>query len=93
MFFDGFWAEIRMLLWGIYTSILTWTYSQNSLVAAEAPSLRYPPMEHLPDDHEDHPKQLENSHKLCNEWGQPVVNLMETERTTWSEFPNDGKPL
>ena len=27
-------------LWGIYTSISTWTHSQNSLAAAEAPSLK-----------------------------------------------------
>ena len=27
-------------LWGIYTSIPTWTHSQNSLAAAEAPSLK-----------------------------------------------------
>ena len=33
------WGLIWYFLWGIYTSIPTWTHSQNSLVAAEAPSL------------------------------------------------------
>ena len=35
-------------------------------------------MEHLSNDHEDHPNQHENSHKLCNEMGYPVVNLKES---------------
>ena len=25
--------------------------------------------------------------------GDPVLNLMETETTTWSEFPNGGKAV
>ena len=36
-------------------------------------------MEHLSNDHEDHPNQHENSHKLCNEMGHPVMNLMESQ--------------
>ena len=36
-------------------------------------------MEHLSNDHEDHPNQHENSHKLCDETGHPVVNLMESQ--------------
>ena len=36
-------------------------------------------MEHLSNDHEDHPSQHENSHKLCDETGHPVVNLMESQ--------------
>ena len=36
-------------------------------------------MEHLSNDHEDHPNQHENSHKLCNEMGHPIVNLMESQ--------------
>ena len=36
-------------------------------------------MEHLSNDHEDHPNQHENSHKLCDEMGHPVVNLMESQ--------------
>ena len=30
--------------------------------------------EFFSNDHEDHPNQHENSHKLCNEMGHPVVN-------------------
>ena len=36
-------------------------------------------MEHLSNDHEDHPNQHENSHKLCDEIGHSVVNLMESQ--------------
>ena len=36
--------------------------------------LRYPPSEYLSNDHKDHPNQHENSHKLCDEMGHPVVN-------------------
>ena len=43
-------------------------------------------MEHLSNNHEDHPNQHENSHKLCDEMG----HLVETERRTWSEFLNKG---
>ena len=31
-------------------------------------------MEHLSNDHEDHPNKHENSHKLCDEMGHPIVN-------------------
>ena len=34
------WGLTWYFLWGIYTSIPTWTHSQNSLAAAEAPSLK-----------------------------------------------------
>ena len=34
---------------------------------------RYPPMEHLSNDHKDRPNQDENSHKLPDETGHPVV--------------------
>ena len=37
-------------------------------------------MEHLSNYQKDHPNQHENSHKLCNEMGHPVVNLMESQR-------------
>ena len=54
-------------------------------------------MEHLSNDHEDHPKQHEKSHQLCDETGHPVVNLMENQ---WKlkqkrdhNFPMEGKPL
>ena len=36
-------------------------------------------MEHLSNDHEDHPSQHENSHKLCDETGYPVSSLMESQ--------------
>ena len=35
-------------------------------------ALRYPPMEHLSNDQEDHSNQHENSHKLCNETDIPL---------------------
>ena len=54
-------------------------------------------MKHLSNDHEDHPNQQKDSHKLCDEMGYPVDNFdvksMETETTTWSEFPNGGKAI
>ena len=36
-------------------------------------------MEYLSNYHEDRPNQHENSHKLCDEKGHPVVNLMESQ--------------
>ena len=36
-------------------------------------------MEHLSNDHKDHPNQHKNSHKLCNETGHPVYSLMECQ--------------
>ena len=36
-------------------------------------------MEHLSNDHKDHLNQHENSHKLCDEMGHPVKNLMESQ--------------
>ena len=52
-------------------------------------------MEHLSNDHEDHPNQHGNSHKLWDETGHPVMNLMgkSMETETRSEFPMEGKPL
>ena len=44
-------------------------------------------MEDLSNDHKDHPNQHENSHKLRNEMGHLVVNLME------SQFPNEGEAI
>ena len=35
-------------------------------------------MKYLSNDHEDHPNQHENGHKLCNGMGHPVVNLMKS---------------
>ena len=36
------WRWVRLLRWGIYTSIPTWTHSHNSLAAAEALTLKIP---------------------------------------------------
>ena len=36
-------------------------------------------MKHLSNDHKDHPNQHENSHKLCDETGHPVVDLMGSQ--------------
>ena len=36
-------------------------------------------MEHLSNDHEDHSNKDENSHKLCNETGHPVLSLLESQ--------------
>ena len=57
---------------------------------------RYPPMEHLSNDHEDHPNQHENSHKLCDETGNPVLSLLESQwklRQHDQTFPIERKPL
>ena len=54
-------------------------------------------MEHLSNDHKDHPNQHENSHKLCDETGYPIVNLMESQWKLRQQhdqnFPMEGKPL
>ena len=58
---------------------------------------RYPPMEHLSNDHENHPNQLKNSQKLCNEMWHLVQSLMESQWKLREKndqyFPMDGKPL
>ena len=54
-------------------------------------------MEHLSNDHRDHPNQHENSHKLCNETEHPVVNMMESQRKLRKQhdqnFTMDGQPI
>ena len=54
-------------------------------------------MDHFSNDHEDCRNQHENSHKLCDGTGHPVVNLMESQ---WKlrqqhkpEFRNGGKAI
>ena len=37
------------------------------------------PMEHLSNDHDDHPNQQENGHKLCDETGHTVLSLKESQ--------------
>ena len=36
-------------------------------------------MEYLSNDHEDHPDQDKNSHKLCDEMGHSVLSLLESQ--------------
>ena len=54
-------------------------------------------MEHLSNDHKDHLSQHGNSHKLCNETGDPIVNLMESQWKLRQQhdqnFRMEGKPL
>ena len=53
-------------------------------------------MEHLSNDHQDHPNQHENSEKLCDEMGHPVDNLMESQwelRQLDQNFPMGGKAI
>ena len=54
-------------------------------------------MECLSNDHEEHPNQHKNSHKLFDEMGDPVVNLMESQQKLRQQhdqnFPMEGKPL
>ena len=54
-------------------------------------------MQHLSNDPADHPNQHENSHKLHNEMGYPILRLLESQ---WKQrqqhgqnFPMKGKPL
>ena len=54
-------------------------------------------MEHLFNDHEDRLNEHENSHKLCNEMGNPIVNSMESQwklrQQDDQNFPMEGNPL
>ena len=53
-------------------------------------------MEHLSNDHEDHPNQHENSHKPRDETGYPVLSLSESQwklrQQNDQNFPMEGKP-
>ena len=54
-------------------------------------------MEDFSNDHKHDPNQHENSHKQCNEIGDPVVNMMESQwklrQKQDQNFPMEGKPL
>ena len=53
-------------------------------------------MEHLSNDHKDHPNQYKNTHKLYNEMGHPILSLTETQsklRQHDQKFPMDGNSL
>ena len=54
-------------------------------------------MEHLSNDHKDNLNQHEISHKLRDETGYPVLNLIESQWKLRQQhdqnFPMEGKPL
>ena len=53
-------------------------------------------MEHLSNDHENHPNHYVNSHKLRHETGHPVFRLLESQwklRKHDQNLPMKGKPL
>ena len=51
-------------------------------------------MEHLSNDHEDHPIQHENSHKPRDERGHPVLSLLESQwKLRQQQSPNGGKAI
>ena len=48
------------------------------------------------EDHEEHPNQHENSHKLCDEMEHRVLNQLESQwklRQQHQNFPVEEKPL
>ena len=55
------------------------------------------PMEHLSNDHEDRPNQHENSNKLCDETGHPVLSLTGSQWNLRQQhdlnFPMERWPL
>ena len=89
------WGLIWYLRWGIYTSVPTWTHPHNSLAAAEALNLRYPPMEHFSNNRKNHPHQQMHSRSCGNKASciEFTEKLMETDTTTWLEFSNGGKAI
>ena len=54
-------------------------------------------MEHLSNDHEEHPNQHENSHKICDETEHTILSLLESQWKLIQQydqnFPMEGKPL
>ena len=54
-------------------------------------------MEHLSTDHKHHPNGYNNSHKLRDGKGHPVVNMMESQwklrQQRDQNFPKEGKRL
>ena len=54
-------------------------------------------MEYLSNDNEDHPNQHENSYKLHNETGHPIVSLTEGQWKLRQQhdqnFTMEGMPL
>ena len=58
---------------------------------------RYPPMEHLSNDHEDHPSLQENSHSLYDEKGHLILGLKKGQWKLRQQYDQnslmEGKPL
>ena len=54
-------------------------------------------MKHPSNDHKGYSNQRENSHKLCNEMGHSVMNLMKRQwklrKQHDQNFPMEGKIL
>ena len=54
-------------------------------------------MEYLSNNYSDHANQHENSHKLCNETGHPVLSLLGNQWKLRQQhdqnFTMNGKPL
>ena len=48
-------------------------------------------MEHLANDHEGHPNQHENNHKLCDEAEHPLLCLMESQWKLRQEHDHNFK--
>ena len=60
-------GQWSLIWWGIYTSISTWTKSQNLNAAEQACSLTISFCGIFFDNHQDHPNQYENNYKLHDE--------------------------
>ena len=73
------WGLTWYLRWGIYTSIPTWTNSQNSLATAEAMSLKISSHGTFLKWSRRPPNQHENGHKPCSETGHPVLGSLESQ--------------
>ena len=54
-------------------------------------------MEHFSNDHKDHLNQHENSHKVCDETGHPVLSLVKNQWKLRQQhdqnFPIEGKAI
>ena len=53
-------------------------------------------MEHLSNNHENHPNQHENSNKLCDETGHPALSLLKSQwklRQYNQNVSMEGKPM